>query len=115
MAEAEESRTGHVDWHESKSVVIFRLSQAVDVSDTRRTIIEKHLVIAPPERLRPVNTIMYCVKGVSEKTFFGCEKRENGCGTGESPCFLFVGFRLSACQRRGARPAAGPFRVALLY
>ena len=55
-AEAEESRVGHVDWHESKSAVIFRLSQAVDVSDTRRTIIEKHLVIAPPERLRPVNT-----------------------------------------------------------
>lgn len=48
-AEAEESRAGHVDWHESKSAVIFRLSQAVDVSDTRRTIIEKHVVIAPPE------------------------------------------------------------------
>ena len=55
-AEVEESRTGHVDWHESKSAVIFRLSQAVDVSDTRRTIIDKHVVIAPPERLRPVNT-----------------------------------------------------------
>ena len=55
-AEDEESRTGHVDWHESKSAVIFRLSQAVDVSDTRRTIIDKHVVIAPPERLRPVNT-----------------------------------------------------------
>ena len=48
-AEAEESRTGHVDWHESKSAVVFRLSQAVDVSDTRRTIVEKHVVIAPPE------------------------------------------------------------------
>ena len=48
-AEAEESRAGHVDWHESKSAVVFRLSQAVDVSDTRRTIIEKHVVIAPPE------------------------------------------------------------------
>ena len=48
-AEDEESRTGHVDWHESKSAVIFRLSQAVDVSDTRRTIIDKHVVIAPPE------------------------------------------------------------------
>lgn len=36
-----------VSWHESKSAVIFKLSEAVDVSNRRRMIINKHILIEP--------------------------------------------------------------------
>ena len=38
-----------VAWHECKSAVLFRLSQAVDVNNERRLIIRKHIVIEPAE------------------------------------------------------------------
>ena len=38
-----------VAWHECKSAVLFRLSQAVDVSHERRMIVHKHIVIEPAE------------------------------------------------------------------
>ena len=45
---------------------------------------------------------------------FVCEMIGNGYGTGECPCFLFARSCFAVSQRRGARPAAGPSRVALL-
>lgn len=37
----------HVNWRESKSAVMFKLSQAVDVSNKRRMLVAKHIVIEP--------------------------------------------------------------------
>jgi len=42
-------RKDHVDWHDIKSAVMYRLSQVTDISAGRRTIITKHIVAAPPE------------------------------------------------------------------
>ena len=47
--DADAASDSRVAWHESKSAVIFRLSQEVDVSNNRRMIIRKHIVIEPAE------------------------------------------------------------------
>jgi len=44
----EPGRDGHVDWHDIKSAVMYKMSQVTDVSAGRRTIITKHIVCVPP-------------------------------------------------------------------
>ena len=46
--EEEDGQAGHVDWHDIKSAVMYRLSQVADVGAGRRTIVTKHIVCAPP-------------------------------------------------------------------
>lgn len=44
----EERREGHVDWHDIKSAVFYRLAHVTDISSERRAIITKHIVCSPP-------------------------------------------------------------------
>ena len=46
--EKEECRKGHVDWHDIKSAVMYKLSQVADISAGRRTIVTKHILCVPP-------------------------------------------------------------------
>ena len=46
--EKEECRKDHVDWHDIKSAVMYRLSQVADTGAGRRTIVTKHIVCVPP-------------------------------------------------------------------